>query len=152
MKSFFPIGLSCFFLLAACNKDKFQTKPTIIVKSVSSEVVPQQQSLDVALEITDKQGDVRDSVFVILERKNGNAPDPRSRTLVFDIPTFPNSSKIDMNITLDYGRALTLNSLAIDVPGTGGQKAPDTLDLKFSVRDAAKNMSDTVTKRIIVIR
>ena len=50
--------------LIACNKDKFQTKPQLRIKSVNQTTVPVNGSAIFRIEFTDKEGDVIDSFFV----------------------------------------------------------------------------------------
>ena len=57
-------------VIVACNKDKFQTKPQIKIKSVTPNIVPVNGTLSVILQFTDKQGDVSDSIIVVRERTN----------------------------------------------------------------------------------
>lgn len=149
------VVVSLFFgivLIVACKKDKFETKPTIEIKSISTDVVPRNGDLTVSLTVTDKEGDVDDSLYVIRERLNRRAAAPRTRTLPYKIPTFPDKTKVEIEIILDNSTALTLNSPAITIPGQPGKFEPDSLVLKFVAVDKAKNRSDTVSRNIVVIR
>ena len=58
------IALSVITLIA-CDKDKFQTKPTISIKSMTGDYIPLNASLGITLECTDKEGDVQDSIIII---------------------------------------------------------------------------------------
>ncbi len=151
MKAVFVLVVGVL-VLVACNKDKFETKPTIEIKSTSGDVVPRNSDFRVTLTVTDKEGDVDDSLYVIRERLNRRAAAPRTRTLPYKIPTFPDKSKVEFEIILDNSTALTLSSPAITIPGQTGQFEPDTLSLKFVAVDKAKNKSDTVSRNVIVIR
>ena len=57
-----------------------------------------------------------------------------------------------MEIILQNATALTLASPAIPIPGSVGEFEADTLSLKFVVIDKAKNVSDTVSSNVVVIR
>lgn len=153
MKAIYLLLFCVLVTIYACEKDKFETKPTIEIKSVNSDVVPFSSDLTINLNVTDKEGDVDDSIFVIRERLNKRAPSPRvlSPVLKYKIPDFPDKSKVEMRISLPYGTALTLNANAINIPGTP-DKEPDTLSLRLFVKDKAKNTSDTISRNIIVIR
>ena len=153
MKKYF-FAFFTFVVVIACNKDKFQTKPTIKINSFNNSTVDLGNTLKVSLEVTDKEGDVEDSLFVVRERLNTRAPSPRilSPVLRYKIPAFPDKSKVEMEVDIPYSTGLTLNSSPISIPGDPNHKEPDTLNLKFFVRDKGKNVSDTVNKGVIVIR
>ena len=57
MRQFLILILICCFIVA-CSKDTFETRPTIKIKEVSSEVIPLNGNLDITLEYTDKEGDL----------------------------------------------------------------------------------------------
>ncbi|MDQ3682846.1 MAG: hypothetical protein M3352_07220 [Bacteroidota bacterium] len=151
MKSIISIS-ALFILILACNKDKFQTKPQIKIVSVSDKFISSNGSIDVTLEFTDKEGDVNDSLFVIRERINRRGPLVRS-PLPYKIPSFPNTTKGEFFVSLDY-RSLTLNLSPIRIIGSVPvRNEPDTLNLKFVVQDKEGNKSDTATvDNVIIIR
>lgn len=139
-------------LLAACNKDDFQTKPKIEVSSANPDVVGVGGGLTISLTFTDKEGDVDDSIYIIRQRLNvRDVSAGKVRTIPFDIASFPDKQKGNIDINLDY-TLLTFNNSAIPLPGSLSE--PDTLAFSFFIKDAAENTSDTVTlnKNIIVIR
>lgn len=149
------ILISCLLIAAvvSCNKDKFQTKPQIKIKSTNYEgVVPQGGTLRVNLEFTDKEGDVSDSLWVIRERLNLKSPAVLTASS-YKIPAFPNTSQGEMEVDLNYDFGLTFGIPAIRIPGSvPAQNEPDTMNLKFVVRDKAGNKSDTAVLGIIVNR
>jgi hypothetical protein len=140
----------------ACNKDKFQTKPQIKIVSTNTDVVPINGTLRVVLEFTDKEGDVSDSIIVVRERLNLNGQ-ITAPSIAMGIPSFPENQQGEIAIDLPYQNgptALISGFQAITIPGTGNppSKEPDTLRLKFVVRDAAGNKSDTASLGVIAIR
>lgn len=146
--------LTAFVVIAvACNKDKFQTKPTISIKSLNTEFVPLNGNLIITLECTDKEGDVQDSVIIIKRRLNRRVVPTLRDTLRYRFPVFPNSPRTEVIATLDYQTILSAQSPP-NIPGSSPpQKERDTLILKLAVRDKAGNTSDTITtNRIIVFR
>lgn len=151
MKAVFVLVLG-IVLIVSCKKDNFETKPKIEIKSLSTDVVPRNGDLTVNLTVTDKEGDVDDSLIVVRERLNLRAADPTTRVLKYKIPEFPDKSKVDIEILLESATALTLNSPAITIPGQPGTFEADSLNLKFVVVDKAKNVSDTVSRNVVVIR
>ncbi len=141
------------FTLIACNKDKFQTKPTISIKSINTEVVPQNGTFIITLECTDKEGDVEDSLILIKKRLNRRVVTTVRDTLRFKIPTFPANSRTEIQAVLDYQNILSALNPP-NIPGSNPlQREVDTLVLRMAVRDKAGNTSDTVESRqIYVIR
>lgn len=155
MKKIIAFGLLATVMLA-CNKDKFQTKPQIKIKSVTPDIVPVNGTLSVILEFTDKEGDVSDSIIVVRERTNQKSPITPA-IIKTPIPSFPNTSEGEIQVFMPYQTsqtALIAGIPAIPIPGTGNppEKEPDTLNLKFVVRDKAGNKSDTALTSVIVIR
>lgn len=148
----FAIIIAAGLLLTACDKDDFQTKPKIEIKSAGPDEVAVGGGLSISLRFTDKEGDVNDSIYIIRERLNARDVSPgKVRTIDFDIATFPDKQSGDIDINLNY-TLLTFNNSTIPLPGSRSE--PDTLSLRFFVKDAAKNTSDTIAldKNIIVIR
>jgi hypothetical protein len=138
----------------SCSKDSFETKPSLEYKSSSTDIVPQNSGLRVELTYTDKEGDL-DSVFVIRQRLNKKNPVvmPAFTAPDFVIPKeFPSATKGDLVFTFEYQRHLTVSLNPIQIPGSGGKYEPDTMRLRFVVKDKAKNTSDTADKTFIIIR
>ena len=153
MKLSLAIFILSSLVVISCNKDKFQTRPTITLKSINNEVVPQNGSLVVELEVTDKEGDVQDSVIVIKKRLNKRVVTTVRDTLRFKYPVFPETPKTQVLVTLDYQSILS----ALNPPTIPGSMPPqrelDTLQVKFAVKDNAGNVSDTLTiPTIYVVR
>lgn len=150
MKKGFLFSLLAFVLFA-CSKDKFETKPSLKYKSSSTDIVPMGSGLQVNLEFTDKEGDL-DSVFIIRERLNKRGPLINNSLQLAFPSSFNNETKGELILNLDYTGRLTYQINEIDIPGSGGANEPDTLLLKFVIKDKAKNYSDTAQKDFIVIR
>jgi len=151
MKVLFIIGIVA--LLIACNKDDFQTKPSLKVKSYSTKVVPLNGTFTFTLTCTDKEGDVQDSLTIIKVRQNQTVVSTIRDTIRYKMPTFPNTDKVEVQGTLTYQEILSAITPP-NIPGSSPpQKQPDTLLLKFAVRDVAGHASDTIVgDQIIVIR
>jgi hypothetical protein len=138
---------------SSCDKDKFQTKPTVTLKGISGDFVPQNGSLVIDLEVTDKEGDVQDSVIIIKRRLNKRVVTTIRDTIRYTIPLFPFTPKTQVQVTLDYQAILS----ALNPPTIPGSNPPqrelDTLQLRIAVRDRAGNTSDTIeTQNIYVFR
>ena len=153
MKRYLFLLTVILIVAVACNKDKFQTKPTLSIKSVNTEEVPFNGTFIVNLECTDKEGDVQDSLIIIKRRLNKRVVATVRDTLRYKFPVFPTNTRTEIKATLDYQSILS----ALNPPNIPGSnpvtKERDTLILRFAVRDNAGNTSDTIeSKQIIVIR
>jgi len=140
-------------LVIGCSKDKFQTKPQIKIKKYNNREIGLNAPLVVTLEITDKEGDVDDSLFVFRQRLNVNRPSA-SVPFRYDIPSFPDKPTAEVEVVFPYSTSLVAGLSRIEISNTNPrQYEKDTLVLKFIVKDKAGNVSDTATSdRIIVTR
>ena len=156
------ITVLCAFILAmssSCDKDKFESTPTLEIKEIKPEVVNPNKTLQVTLEFTDKEGDVfatnqNLNLIVIRERLNIRGTRTDS-TLRFAVPPFPEKYKGEILLNIPHGgfSGIISNLPAILIPGTGGMEfEPDTLRLGFVLKDTTGNKSDTPRANIIVIR
>ena len=151
MKNMRYITICAGILLAlACSKDKPETKPSIKIKSISSDVVPLNGDLQIVLEFTDKEGDVNDSLFVKKIRTNKI---PASSTIRdsfwLQVPDFPSKSNGEILLNLTYQNHL----ISANPPPTDnqGKKIADTLIFRFALQDKAGHTSDTISTTPIVI-
>jgi hypothetical protein len=130
----------------ACNKDTFETKPTIKIKDLSSEVIPPDGNLDITLEYTDKEGDLgRGEITYIRDRQNirpisqpgqNDKPD----TVRYPIPEYAPKSKGEIVVTIPY-------QFLDEDPNDD-----DTMSFRLSVIDFRGNKSDTVTTKNVIAR
>jgi hypothetical protein len=144
----FLLFLSSVTLLAACSKGKFETVPNVVIKSFGPEMVAKGGVFELVAEITDKEGDLLDSVTLVRKRFTNNLQvpvrtDDTTRLRIADFAN-PNSSTIELKITFGYGR---------QVDGTQLYNIQEAVErgLVYSifVSDKAKNKSAVVeTKRI----
>lgn len=146
--------LSIVLLSLACSKDKFGTTPTLRVKSINGNLIPpgQNSGLVVNLEFTDKEGDVNDTLYVRKIRLNQKQVPTIRDSFQLKVPDFPKNTQGELKVYLDYNNYLIS---AINPPTSGNPPVaePDTLMIKFALKDKANHISDTVqTGPIIVIR
>jgi len=145
------ILLACAALLFSCKKDKFQTKPTISVKSINTNLVPLNGKFIITLDCTDREGDVQDSVIIIKQRLNRRRVATIRDTIRYKFPSFPISQRTQVQATLDYQSILSALSPPF-IPGTTPpQRELDTLRLRLVVRDNAGNSSDTISSPTIFV-
>ena len=150
MKFRLPILLvSAVFLLLSCDKDTFETKPAISVKSLSSTTVPNGGTFSFTLEYTDKEGDLNDSIFMVMHILNENQRgEPQEFTsLKYKIPDFPNTRKGEITANFIVNAQNNANVAPLQVLLTNQN---DTVNFTIWVKDKAQNYSDTITTQNIV--
>lgn len=128
--------------LLACKKNVYNTKPTIKIASVNTNVVAVGGTLTFNLKVTDKEGDVTDTLFVKKIRINKRVRATLRDSFALKIPDAPNSSDGTVRVDFTYQNYLISASSPIE---------NDTLLFKFALKDKAKNISDTVISGPIVI-
>ena len=152
MKKGVLIGFSIILLIVACSKDKFETKPTLKILSINGNLIPpgNNSGLVVDFEFTDKEGDVNDTLYVKKIRINQRQVPTLRDSFKLKVPDFPNNTKGEIQLTMDYQNYLIS---AINPPMTGNppQPEPDTLMIKFALKDKGNHISDTVTTGPIVV-
>jgi hypothetical protein len=152
MKFLIPSVALVIIIAVACNKDKFQTKPTIKFKELNATSIPFNGSFIFTLEATDKEGDVQDSVIIIKKRLNKRVAARTLRdTLRFRFPEFPKSQRTLIQATLDYTSLISAETPPFIPNSNPLQKEPDTLQFRLAVRDKAGNTSDTIESPVIYV-
>lgn len=142
LKIFRAIILTAF--LAGCTKNTYNTKPTIRITSVNTNVVDVGGTLTFELKVTDKEGDVTDSIFVKKVRLNKRVRATIRDSFGLKIPDAPNSTDGIVRLDLTYQNYLISASSAVE---------NDTLQFIFALKDKAKNISDPVkSDQIVIIR
>lgn len=128
----------------ACDKNKFQTKPTLTLKSTNGDIIPAGSGLVLNFEFTDKEGDVNDTLYIKKIRINTVKVPTVRDSFALPVPTFPKNTQGEIQVTMEHGFYLVS---AINPPRDPitGKNHNDTLMMKFVLKDRAKNVSDTVT-------
>ena len=144
----------CAFTLGivACSKDKVESQPHLKFKDFNSDVVAQNGFLRVTLDFTDQEGDL-DSVFVTRQRLNKRGPSYFA-FYYGQTPEFGKQNRGELQLDFYVAQDLIFGLPAITIPGTNPvQYEPDTLQLRFYLKDKEGHTSDTaVAKPLIVIR
>jgi hypothetical protein len=137
-------------VIIGCNKNGFNTRPSIKIKSVDPTVVGINSSMLIELEFTDKEGDISNSIFIQKIRLN-KVPVPTIRdSFSLPVPDFPGKSKGFIKLLLDYQNHLVS---AVNPPGAPANPEPDTLIIRMALKDKGNNVSDTVsTEQVVIIR
>jgi hypothetical protein len=154
MKRILIVCLILSGIIIACNKDKFQTKPQLTVKSTSGNIIPPNANFQVVLEYTDKEGDIDDTIIIKKERLNIRRAALTLRDSInLKVPEFPNKDRGEITLNLEYQNHLISAQPAPTQIGNPTLRESDTLRLKIYIRDKAKNKSDSVViEPVIVIR
>lgn len=135
LKRYLPF-LVLVVIVLACNKDKYQTKPTIKVKSVNGSEFLSSQDILINLEFTDKEGDLGNGLLTYYRNRLNVYWPPNNDladTAFYTIPDFPKTTKGEFQLLIQAG---FLNE---------NPDHNDTVEFKIFVRDAAGNVSDTIT-------
>ena len=140
----------CFSLLlvVACSKDKFQTKPTIEIKSISPNPLPKQGDLIIDLDYTDKEGDLATDSAIYIRKIRINQKPAQTVRDSFWLPLpgeVPKKTKGSIRLTLNW------ETYAKSASNPGSPAQPDSLIFRISMRDASKNASDTIESGLVII-
>ena len=147
MRPIFALVLLLVFS-SSCKKNGFSDKPQLKIKSVSSNEITGDETLEFIITITDKQGDFTSYFGIEANTPNCPASDFADSTL-FQIPfDFISSKATEGDIVLDLSKTLRHSNLC---PGPGGTSLTDTTVYSFWTKDKAGNVSDTVHSSPIII-
>ena len=126
-------------IVLSCEKTTFQTKPTLKFKEAGSYDVSQGDYLSFKLKLSDKEGDISDSIWikVFTRRCPGSA-----LTLPYQMPNVPPKANLDAEVDIRY----IIGIIDPSAPFYNLNLCPgvDTAIFQFWTRDLAGNRSDTV--------
>ncbi|MBC7848115.1 MAG: hypothetical protein H7Y31_00195 [Chitinophagaceae bacterium] len=142
----YSLFLIAILFFVACDKDKVDTRPSIDLQALDANFVPTGGGLFVTMDFTDKEGDLS-SVFVQKLRLNQKVLPTLRDTFSLIIPEFDKRSKGSIRIPMEYQNHL----ISAENPGFPPNAENDTLQIRFAVRDAAGNVSDTAITGVVVI-
>ena len=134
-------------VLFACSKDKFKTEPQVEIKSFGPDEVHKGELFTLRVEVTDKEGDVQDSVLLVRKRYNAGVALPAD-TLRYTIKDFhaPIKTRIEISAEFSYGE-LRDNYIF---------QNPEVKDTEVSigiiVRDRAGNRSNYAESHKILLK
>lgn len=144
------LSLITCFLIAACSKDSFTTKPQLKIKKVSRDSLTARQDLTIEVEFTDAEGDIQDTIWYRRISRNCSSQPGVNISDKFKIPdieTTPNQKGI-FEFKFIYGAS---DPGFIILNGCSGKN--DTSYFRFWMKDKKNNFSDTIsTKNIVFIR
>jgi hypothetical protein len=151
MRYLLGFAVSVCLLAVACGKDSVETKPSIKVKSLSSDFVPINSDLSINLEFTDKEADLA-SVFVQKIRQNRRTTATNSDSFSLNLADFPKKANGEIEIKLFYQLQLISAIRPPALPGSPTGFESDSLLIRIALRDKAANVSDTVTTGLVVVQ
>jgi hypothetical protein len=148
------LSIACTLCLG-CTKGKLESKPKLTLKELKVLLITclssQGSVVEIDMEVADKEGDVKDSIFIQKVDASGNPCPDNSilSNLDYKIPDYPigNTQKI----------LFRLKFATISCPGyalIGGSQclpAKDTSLFKIWVKDLAGNVSDTLITEPVAI-
>src|SRR5438128_119120 len=97
-------------VLFSCNKNKFKTQPQVHIKSFGPAEVFAGENFRLDATVTDKEGDLQDSVLIVRKRFNitTNTLITVDTTLRFSLQDFGNPSQpqIELEAIFNYGQLI----------------------------------------------
>ena len=150
MKWKFFVLLTIAAGLIACDKSKYNTKPSLKLRHINSYEIPVNGSMVIEFDYTDKEGDISNQLILKKERNNKRKVATIRDSLALPVPDFPKFKQGVVEANLGY--QLYLIS-AQNPPTTGNppRAESDSLTLKFVLKDKADNVSDTVVIENVII-
>ena len=137
--------------MMSCDKSKFNTKPTLELRSISSKNVPVNGTLSLDFNFTDKEGDISNVLIIKKIRTNKRKVATIRDSLGLAVPDFPKYKQGVIEANLEYQLHL-LSAQNPPTTGTPPKAESDSLTLKFVLKDKGNNVSDTVTIENVVIQ
>lgn len=139
------IALCIIGIASACSKDKFTTRPQLEFKSVNGSVYVQGSQLEFVLRGTDREGDLKDSLWV--QRISLSCPDLISDTAFpYPLPDFVKKNHMDVEFVVDY-LYKRIEEGYVYIDGCVGKD--DSSYFRFWIKDNENNTSDTVQSPLL---
>jgi hypothetical protein len=146
MKTKILLTILVVTLLAACSKDKYQTKPQLKYKKVNTQLLHPNEFLIFTIEVTDAEGDIQDSIWIEKLVPNCTASNFKSGVRMPDF-TPTKDLKADIEVKYFYG----IDPNYANITGPRCPRRNDTATFRFYIKDKAKNVSDTAISEVVVI-
>lgn len=139
------LSILILLVFSGCDKEKFNTTPTLHFESVSSTELRPGQIIQFTLSFTDAEGDLKDSIYikkVVPDCIDGNLDQ------LYPIPSFPTSKdqKGEILVTYGYNAGTGYQNIAPQCPPKN-----DTATFYFVLRDEAGHTSDTISSPQIIL-
>ena len=142
-------------LTPGCKKEKYASKPKLTLKEIRAFQIicnsAQGSAIEIDMEVADKEGDVKDSIFIQkIDATKRPCPDNTIlNNLDYKIPDYPIGNTRDVLFRLKFATKQCQGYALI----SGAQCAPDkdTSYFKIWVKDMAGNISDTLFTQPVAI-
>ncbi len=148
----FPVLIACLFItglsvfITSCKKSAFDTRPQLTYKGSNSEVYPQQSLVEITLQITDKEGDIQDTIYVQKKSINGCS----SATVGYRMPGFNLGKNVDADVLVHYAYGYSDPVYPGFFPSQCPGPRNDSSYLRFWVKDTEGHVSDTIQSPVLV--
>jgi hypothetical protein len=141
IKRYLPL-IALFAITVSCSKDKLETRPTIEIKSINATALPDIADFLINIEFRDKEGDLSNGQVTYIRNRLNTTPimNDLADTVLMTLPEFPKSQTGEFQIRINAG---FLNERPKGTT-TGGENN-DTVSFKIFAKDAAGNVSDTIS-------
>ncbi|MDB5191622.1 MAG: hypothetical protein JWQ96_1185 [Segetibacter sp.] len=133
-------------VLAACNKDEYQSKPQLTVKSINTKTLSPNQTLRFTLEVTDAEGDIQDTIWVSEVVRNCSQSGFAAK---YPVPTFTGTKNFKAEIDVCFSYCSQCECPIITGPRCLNRN--DSAVFRFALKDKAGNISDTISSETVVI-
>jgi hypothetical protein len=133
------IGFIFAITALACEKESFNTKPSLEFIRARSYDVSQGDFMGFNLKVTDKEGDISDSIWIkAFTRRCPNS----GLTIPYVMPVVP--EKLNLSAEIDITYIIGVINPAAPIWNLNLCPGIDTAIFQFWIRDKAGNFSDTV--------
>lgn len=140
-------------ILAGCKKDRYKTVPQLKQKNIKvgqiTTVNGTGTAVEIEFEVTDKEGDVTDSIFM-QKVDAAKIPCPSNSILSnfnYKIPSYPTNSNQKTTFVVKFATISVAGYGLLGGPACSPRK--DTSYFTFVVKDKAGNKSDTLKTSVI---
>jgi hypothetical protein len=138
-------------IIASCEKTSFDTKPALKFVNADSYDLSQGDYLSLNLRLTDKEGDISDTLWIRAFTRACSRPNPFP-PFFYRIPEVPEKTNLDAEVNIRF----IVGQIDPSAPPWNINLCigiPDTTFFQFWMRDKAGNFSDTIEiDRPIIIR
>ncbi len=147
LKRYYPL-IALLIIVAACNKDKLESTPSIKITNYNATSLFNNQDFIITIEYADKEGDLGGGVLTyIRDRLNVLPPiNDLADTVRYPIPDFPKTSNGEFELKINAGFLNERPGSDPDNPDLNN----DTVRFKIFVTDLANHISDTIVTEPLV--
>ncbi len=146
MRTKILVSLTVIIFLAACTKQKYDTKPQITFKKASTTTLNHNETITFNMEVTDAEGDIHDTMWIQKVVRNCSSS---NFTAKYKMPDFASTKNLKAQLDVCFAYGNNLGCPVISGPACPNRN--DTATFRFWIKDKGGNVSDTVVSPTIVI-